>query len=84
MPRSALQNTSGFQSPLFFDTLQSWGEQVWDKKRNNVLDKEINMNLTEELSFRGSRFQAYKVLLFFQSPEVSLKEGVTSQGFPAF
>ena len=32
-------------NPILFDMLQSWGEQVHDKKGNNILDVEINLEL---------------------------------------
>lgn len=32
-------------NPILFDMLQSWGEQVQDKKGNNILDVEINLEL---------------------------------------
>ena len=68
---------------LFFNTLQSCGEQVWDKKGNKVLNKEINMKLTEELSFKGSLFQACKVLLFFPITKSKSEGRCHFQGFPA-
>ena len=42
---------------LFFNTLQSCGEQVWDKKGNKVLNRDINHKLTWGTQFQGTQFQ---------------------------
>ena len=41
------------QSPLFFDTTQSFGEQVLDVKRNNILGREVNHKLSRGVQFYG-------------------------------
>ena len=50
---------TGFQLlPHFFDTPQSWGEQVLDKKGNNVLDRDVNHELTRRTQFSDTQFRA--------------------------
>ena len=48
------QGLSLFQSPLFFDAPQCWEEQVWDKKRNNILNREVNPKLGKGTKFWGN------------------------------
>ena len=36
-------------TPLFFDTTQSWEEQVLDKKGNNILDSEVKHKLDRRI-----------------------------------
>ena len=46
---------TGFQLlSHFFDTPQSWGEQVLDKKGDNVLDRDVNHELTRRTQFSDS------------------------------
>ena len=52
----------------FFDTLQSWGGTVWNKKGNKVLDREINHQFSMELSFRGLGFIKGSLRLSCPSP----------------
>lgn len=46
-----------FQSPIVFATVQSSGEQGWNKKGNTVLDKEINHKVSRGTRFRETQFQ---------------------------
>ena len=45
--------------PLFFDTPQSSGEQVQEKKGSNVLDKGVNHKFSRETQFRGDLVSAF-------------------------
>ena len=51
MPRRSPKCPPRYQSPFSFDFPQSWGEQVLDKKGNNILGREVNKKLS-----RGARF----------------------------
>ena len=49
---SAPQSPTRFQSPLLFDTVQSWREQAQDKQESKVLDREVNYKLSRETQFQ--------------------------------
>ena len=52
-PGKPPEGPARFQSPLFFDTTQSFGEQVLDVKRNNILGREVNHKLSRGVQFYG-------------------------------
>ena len=41
------------QSPVFFDTTQSFGEQVLDVKRNNIFGRQVNQKLGRGVQLYG-------------------------------
>ena len=46
VPRNAPQGPTWFQSPLFFDNPQSWGQLRWDEKGNKGLNRKMNHKLS--------------------------------------
>lgn len=56
VPRSVPHGSTQFQSPLFIDTAQPQGEQMWDKTGTKVLNWEVSRKLN-----RGTRFQGDSV-----------------------
>lgn len=56
VPGSVPQGSTQFQSPLFIDTAQPQGEQMWDKTGTKVLNWEVSHKLN-----RGTRFQGTSV-----------------------
>lgn len=75
--------------PLFFDTPQSSGEQVQEKKGSNVLDKGVNHKLSRETQFRGDLVSAAPGQAEFMKsseagvPEECLSHGLGNQMFKA-
>ena len=53
VPRSVPQASTQIQFPLFIDTPQPQGEQMWDKTGTKVLDREVNHKLNRVTRFQG-------------------------------
>ena len=67
----------GFNAPFPLILLNPEGDRGWDKKENEDLDREVNLNWAGELNFRGTHFQcssniniksqSIKLLMMFSS-----------------
>ena len=75
-PGKPPEGPARFQSPLFFDTLHSWGKQVGDKERgNNILNREVNHKFG-----RGTWFQGDLVLPLDQIRDYKVLPSLLSMG----
>ena len=76
-PGKPPEGPARFQSPLFFDTLHSWGKQVGDKERgNNILNREVNHKFG-----RGTWFQGDLVLPLDQIRDYKVLPSLLSMGY---